>query len=125
MNTKAGTPCYVSPEVFTGNYGIESDMWSVGCMLYILLVGYPPFEGEDDYTLSQNILKGKIDFDGEEWDVISKDAKQLISSLICKPEKRLTAEESLKHKWMKKNLKAKASTVKIDSNVLANMQQNA
>lgn len=51
MNTKAGTPCYISPEVLTGNYGAECDMWSCGCMLYILLAGYPPFEGDDDYEL--------------------------------------------------------------------------
>lgn len=105
MNTKAGTPCYISPEVLTGNYSIDCDMWSVGCMLYILLCGYPPFEGEDDYELCQSILKGKVEFDGEEWDSVSKDAKNLINSLICKPEKRLTAEEALQHKWMKKHVK--------------------
>lgn len=102
MSTKAGTPCYISPEVLTGNYGIDCDMWSVGCMLYILLVGYPPFEGDDDYALCREIVKGKVDFEGEEWNTISKDAKSLILSLICKPEKRLTAEEALQHKWMKK-----------------------
>ena len=51
MNTKAGTPCYISPEVLHGNYNIDCDMWSVGCMLYIPLCGYPPFEGDDDYEL--------------------------------------------------------------------------
>lgn len=107
MNTKAGTPCYISPEVLTGNYGAECDMWSCGCMLYILLAGYPPFEGDDDYELCQSILKGKVEFDGEEWTTISKEAKNLIMSLICKPEKRLTADEALVHKWMKKNLKKK------------------
>jgi len=105
MTTKAGTPCYISPEVLTGNYNIDCDMWSVGCMLYILLCGYPPFEGDDDYELCQSILKGKVEFDGEEWEGISKDAKSLITSMICKPEKRLTAEEALKHKWMKKMIK--------------------
>ena len=105
MNTKAGTPCYISPEVLTGNYNIDCDMWSVGCMLYILLCGYPPFEGDDDYELCQSILKGRVEFDGEEWENISKDAKSLINSLICKPEKRLTADEALQHKWMKKHIK--------------------
>jgi calcium-dependent protein kinase len=105
MTTKAGTPCYISPEVLTGNYNIDCDMWSVGCMLYILLCGYPPFEGDDDYELCQSILKGKVEFDGEEWESISKDAKSLINSMICKPEKRLTADEALRHKWMKKMIK--------------------
>jgi calcium-dependent protein kinase len=104
MKTKAGTPNYVSPEVLAGSYKIDCDMWSVGCLLYILICGYPPFEGDDDYELCQNILKGRVEFDGEEWDNISKECKNLISSMICKPEKRLTAEEALQHKWFKKTL---------------------
>ena len=123
MDTKAGTPCYISPEVLTGNYGIECDMWSIGCMLYILLVGYPPFEGDDDYELCQNILRGKVEFDGEEWDVISKEAKMLIMNLICKPEKRLTADEALKHRWMTKNVKKKPS-MQLDSAVMKNFSDN-
>ena len=51
------------------------------------------------------VAKGKFDFDGEEWEPISKEAKDLIKKLICKPEKRLTAEEALAHKWFKNNLK--------------------
>lgn len=120
MSTKAGTPCYISPEVLTGNYGIECDMWSVGCMLYILLVGYPPFEGDDDYALCREIVKGKVDFEGDEWNVISKDAKNLILSLICKPEKRLTAEEALQHKWMKKHCQRGSKEIKWNDDLLKN-----
>jgi len=47
------------------------------------------------------VQKGDFDFDGEEWDDISKEAKDLIKKLICKPERRLTAEEALKHKWVR------------------------
>ena len=51
------------------------------------------------------VQKGRFEFDGEEWDCISKEAKNLIKQLICKPEKRLSAEEALEHKWFKLQLK--------------------
>ena len=47
------------------------------------------------------MIKGKYDFDGEEWETVSKEAKDLIKHLICKPEKRLSAQEALDHKWMR------------------------
>ena len=50
-----------------------------------------------------------FDFDGEEWDEITKEAKDLIKKLICKPEKRLTAQEALEHKWFRKTLKEENS----------------
>jgi calcium-dependent protein kinase len=105
MNTRAGTPNYISPEVLAGNYGVECDLWSAGCILYILLCGYPPFYGDNDQEILEMVQKGKFDFDGEEWDEISKEAKDLIKKLICRPEKRLTAQEALNHKWFKKQFK--------------------
>jgi calcium-dependent protein kinase len=114
MQTRAGTPNYISPEVLAGNYGVECDLWSAGCILYILLCGYPPFYGDDDLEILQMVQKGKFDFDGEEWEEISKEAKDLIKKLICKPEKRLSAEEALQHKWFKKVLKDKGKMVNIN-----------
>ena len=99
MGTKAGTPYYISPEVLTGNYDKKCDLWSAGCILYVFLCGYPPFFGEDDQEIIAAVQKGVFDFDGEEWDEISKEAKDLIKKLIVRPEKRLTAEEALQHKW--------------------------
>jgi len=95
MKTKAGTPYYISPEVLTGNYDKSCDMWSAGCILYILLCGYPPFYGDDDQEILRAVKKGAFDFDGEEWEEVSSEAKDLIKKLICKPERRLTAMEAL------------------------------
>jgi len=105
MKTKAGTPYYISPEVIAGNYDQSCDMWSVGCILYTLLVGYPPFCGDDDQEILGLVVKAKYDFDGPEWKTISAEAKDLIKKLIVRPERRLSATEALEHKWMKKNCK--------------------
>ena len=101
LKTRAGTPYYISPEVLAGNYDKQCDLWSAGCILYILLCGYPPFYGDDDQEILRMVQKGKFDFDGEEWDEVSKEAKDLIKKLITKPERRLTAQEALDHKWFK------------------------
>ena len=66
-----------------------------------MLCGYPAFCGDDDQEILQLVVKGKYDFDGEEWEDISKEAKDLIKHMICKPERRLSAEEVLDHKWVK------------------------
>ena len=101
MNTRAGTPYYISPEVLAGNYDVSCDMWSAGCMMYILLCGYPPFFGDDNNEILQMVSRGEFDFDGEEWDDIDAQAKDLIKKLITRPERRLTAAEALQHRWMR------------------------
>lgn len=69
--------------------------------MYIFLCGYPPFYGEDDQEILKAVQKGKYDFDGEEWEDVSAEAKDLINKLITRPERRLTAQEGLAHKWFK------------------------
>ena len=109
MNTRAGTPYYISPEVLAGNYDISCDMWSAGCMLYILLCGYPPFYGDDNNEILQMVARRNFDFDGEEWDDIDGGAKDLIRKLITRPETRLTAAEALQHRWLKNNTRENSS----------------
>ena len=65
------------------------------------------------------VQRGKFDFDGEEWDDISKEAKDLIKKLICKPEKRLTAQEALEHKWFKRQLKDQKKKIDLTAGRLA------
>ena len=105
MQTRAGTPYYISPEVLAGNYNELCDMWSCGCILYILLCGYPPFGGDDDQEIIENVLKMKFSFDDDAWVGVSAEAKDLIKKLITRPERRLTAQEALGHKWFKKVFK--------------------
>lgn len=99
MTTKVGTPYYVSPEVLAGSYDMSCDLWSAGCILYIMLCGYPPFNGDNDQEILKRVLEGKLQFPEQEWSNISKEAIDLIKKLITKPERRITAAEALKHKW--------------------------
>ncbi|XP_047465375.1 calcium/calmodulin-dependent protein kinase type II delta chain-like isoform X27 [Mugil cephalus] len=72
-----------------------------GVILYILLVGYPPFWDEDQHKLYQQIKAGAYDFPSPEWDTVTPEAKNLINQMLTiNPAKRITAEQALKHPWV-------------------------
>ncbi|XP_061788063.1 calcium/calmodulin-dependent protein kinase (CaM kinase) II beta 1 isoform X2 [Nerophis lumbriciformis] len=98
----AGTPGYLSPEVLRKeSYGKPVDIWACGVILYILLVGYPPFWDEDQHKLYQQIKAGAYDFPSPEWDTVTPEAKNLINQMLTiNPAKRITAQEALKHPWV-------------------------
>lgn len=98
----AGTPGYLSPEVLRKEaYGKAVDIWACGVILYILLVGYPPFWDEDQHRLYAQIKAGAYDFPSPEWDSVTQDAKNLINQmLVLDPKKRITADQALQHPWI-------------------------
>lgn len=107
----AGTPGYLAPEVLKKEpYGKPVDIWACGVILYILLVGYPPFWDEDQHRLYAQIKSGSYDYPSPEWDTVtgskgSQDyadsVKALIDSMLClDPKKRITAGDALKHPWI-------------------------
>ncbi|XP_059741597.1 calcium/calmodulin-dependent protein kinase type II subunit beta isoform X6 [Bos taurus] len=98
----AGTPGYLSPEVLRKEaYGKPVDIWACGVILYILLVGYPPFWDEDQHKLYQQIKAGAYDFPSPEWDTVTPEAKNLINQMLTiNPAKRIMAHEALKHPWV-------------------------
>ncbi|XP_046667377.1 calcium/calmodulin-dependent protein kinase type II alpha chain isoform X19 [Homalodisca vitripennis] len=98
----AGTPGYLSPEVLKKEpYGKPVDIWACGVILYILLVGYPPFWDEDQHRLYAQIKAGAYDYPSPEWDTVTPEAKNLINQMLTViPSKRITASEALKHPWI-------------------------
>ena len=100
-STRCGTPSYVSPELLLGyRYNGSVDIWSVGCIIYMLLAGYPPFQATDHRTLFRAIRAGDYVFHDEHWTNVSIHAKQLITRLICvNVSKRWTAKEALDCPW--------------------------
>lgn len=103
LSTTMGTAYYIAPEVLTHSYTEKCDMWSLGVIIFILLSGFPPFNGSTDLEITAKIQKGKYSFDAEVWSQVSGEAKDLISKLLVyDPVARLSAERALEHPWIKK-----------------------
>ncbi|CAL9187735.1 unnamed protein product [Musa hybrid cultivar] len=104
FNDLVGSAYYVAPEVLRRQYGAESDIWSAGVILYILLSGVPPFWAETEDGIFDAILHGYIDFSSDPWPSISPGAKELIKKMLrADPKERLTAAEILNYPWMKED----------------------
>lgn len=120
MSKLHGTPYYIAPEVLSANYDEKCDIWSCGVILYILLCGYPPFGGDDENEIMEEVKKAKYDFPDKEWNSVSSEAKNLISKMLTKnPQDRLSADQCLQHKWFEilKQSKKQASSEKLSKAV--------
>ncbi|KAL8509546.1 hypothetical protein ACS0TY_016679 [Phlomoides rotata] len=96
-----GSPYYVAPEVLCKRYGLEADVWSAGVIIYILLSGVPPFWGESEQEIFEEVLHGDIDFTSDPWPKISASAKDLVKKMLVRdPRTRLTAHQVLCHPWV-------------------------
>lgn len=79
--------------------------------MFLLLAGYPPFKGESTYKLYKRIKEGKYDTSDPIWEVISREAKELINKMLTvEPSDRITINGVLDHPWMNTNKRADAST---------------
>ena len=98
--TFAGSNIYMAPEVLKADYNELCDLWSIGIILYILLIGVPPFHGKDNNEIYRAIKEGKYDTLNSVYISLSENAKDLISKLLkYNPNERITAKEALKHPW--------------------------
>ncbi|XP_029978368.1 myosin light chain kinase, smooth muscle-like [Sphaeramia orbicularis] len=97
-----GTPEFVAPEVISYEpVGLETDMWSIGVICFILLSGESPFQGNSDAETFALVTAAKYEFDPESFEDISDQAKDFISSLLKKDRRcRLSCTEALFHPWM-------------------------
>ncbi|CEM37936.1 unnamed protein product [Vitrella brassicaformis CCMP3155] len=123
MHQKLGTPYYVAPEVLKKKYDEKCDVWSCGVILYILLVGYPPFGGHSDDEILSKVAKGQVSMSAPEWRAISKEAKELIKKLLTyDPQKRIPAEHALQDEWIVKKSQRKGP--KVEGSVLKTSLNN-
>ena len=111
FNDIIGTLVYCSPEVLSNNYNEMCDIWSCGVLMYCLLCGYFPFDGEDEEEITKKILSGKFEFDVEHFNGISDEAKDLISKCLkYETNKRITIQEALNHRFFDDLKEAKKFT---------------
>ncbi|KAI0079699.1 Pkinase-domain-containing protein [Panus rudis PR-1116 ss-1] len=101
--TPCGTVGYTAPEIVKDErYSKSVDMWALGCVLYTLLCGFPPFYDESINVLTEKVARGYYTFLSPWWDTISESAKDLITHLLCvDPAQRYTIDEFLSHPWIK------------------------
>ena len=111
MKETLGTPYYIAPEVLLQSYDEKCDIWSAGVILYILLCGYPPFNGDSDKEILEAVKEANLTFCSrfkcksvEEWQSITKKAKILIKKMLTlNPKKRISAQDALSDTWITDN----------------------
>ncbi|KAK6131630.1 hypothetical protein DH2020_034644 [Rehmannia glutinosa] len=117
-----GSPYYVAPEVLCKGYGPEADLWSAGVIVYILLCGVPPFWGDSEQEIFEEVLRGDIDFSSGPWSNISESAKDLVKKMLVRdPKRRITAHQVLCHPWVQ--VDGVAHEKPLDSAVLSRLMQ--
>lgn len=127
MHKKVGTSYYVAPEVLKGDYmGVQADMWSLGVIVYMLLGGCAPYDGQDDEEILQNVAASRRpNYETGPWRRVSEAAKNFVQGLLTvDPVKRLTAEQALLHAWV---LQQEKSMVKpeVDEDMYRNLTRYA
>eukprot|EP00928_Gymnodinium_smaydae_P086880 TRINITY_DN71289_c0_g1_i1.p1 TRINITY_DN71289_c0_g1~~TRINITY_DN71289_c0_g1_i1.p1 ORF type:complete len:504 (+),score=135.32 TRINITY_DN71289_c0_g1_i1:115-1626(+) len=122
LTTKAGTPYYVAPQVLAGKYDQSSDLWSCGVIMYVVLCGYPPFNGDTDAAVLAKVRLGNFSFNSTDWRNVSEDAKNLIRQLLkMNPAERYTAEAALQHVWVK-NKAPRAADAELSTGFVDNLK---
>mmetsp|Transcript_47483 Transcript_47483/g.113962 ORF Transcript_47483/g.113962 Transcript_47483/m.113962 type:complete len:546 (-) Transcript_47483:199-1836(-) len=117
MHMSCGTLSYVAPEVLSKSYTSQCDLWSLGVVAFILLVGYMPFSGSEEKQ-TKDIQEGQFKMKPDRWALVSPEAREFVTSLLqVNPEKRLTAQTALEHVWIEKRLSSQ-KPVEVDRSIM-------
>mmetsp|Transcript_88214 Transcript_88214/g.248279 ORF Transcript_88214/g.248279 Transcript_88214/m.248279 type:complete len:527 (-) Transcript_88214:120-1700(-) len=120
MMASCGTLAYMAPEVLKGvGYTNKCDMWSLGCVTFILLMGYMPFPSQDTAENIETIIRGEYSKNPKVWNRLSNDAKDFVHCLLQKSvNSRLSSAEALQHPFMQKREQA---SDEVDSSIVSSI----
>ena len=103
ISFRFGTPYYIAPEVLQESYNEKCDVWSIGVISYLLLLGQAPFDGDDDNIICQKIISEQIDYESPKMQALSPEGVDFLQKLLEKnPDKRISSAQALEHIWIKK-----------------------
>merc|ERR1712137_100233 len=112
MNQSLGTLSYVAPEVLLKDYTHQCDLWSLGVIVFVLLVGYMPFQGKTEQYVMKLIVKGEYLKKDDVWGSISETAKDFVFKLlVINPKERLTTEQAFEHPFIRNRGEMKSECV--------------
>ncbi|OMJ71312.1 hypothetical protein SteCoe_30512 [Stentor coeruleus] len=121
-----GSSYYLAPEVFEHSYNEKCDIWSVGIMMYILLIGTPPYKGKDNDSIIKEILKCPFEISKENTYGISDMSFDLLKSLLkLNPDDRISANEAIMHPWIINNRNHKGENLKLTLKRLKNFSNHS
>ena len=104
MSTTVGTSFFIAPEVLNEKYDKTCDLWSLGVTAFVMLCGYPPFQGRSNREVCLNVKRGKYSFNSKHWQGVSKEAQDFVRRLLqVNVKKRMSVEKALKHPWIVKH----------------------
>lgn len=124
--TPCGTVGYTAPEIVRDErYSKKVDMWAMGCVLYTLLCGFPPFYDERIETLTKKVARGEFTFLSPWWDEISDSAKLCVSRLLAvNPQKRYSIDEFLNDPWVLEASKGETNNIPIKQGAKRSYEQH-
>ena len=123
FSSRVGSVYYVSPEVLKQSYTEKCDIWSAGVILFLLLSGEFPFNGDEEKEILGKIKLVKYNMDDDLWKNISDEAKDLIKHMLVNENERFSAKEVLAHPWFKIVNTIKEKELNIDFNIFKEYSQ--